>query len=133
MGTVKCLVYIGLPTNPQFLGSQTPEDIAKVIRRSKGPSGENSEYLFMLESALEGLGEGSGDEHVSLLASRVRAVKAGERAKGTGADSPESQAGVRAAWVIGDGAASETVSDKLDRMHSHMGCSHKMQEETEKR
>ena len=66
------MVYIGLPTNPQFLGPQDPGDIARVIVSSRGPSGENAEYLFMLESALEGLGESSGDEHVKDLAVRVR-------------------------------------------------------------
>lgn len=48
--------------------------MARVIARSVGPSGRNSEYLFMLEEALEGLGEGSGDGHVEDLARRVRVM-----------------------------------------------------------
>lgn len=51
--------------------------MAGVIWRSRGPSGENREYLFMLEKALTELGEGVGDEHVEDLARRVREV--GER------------------------------------------------------
>lgn len=75
--TIKnCIVYIGLPTNPQFLGAQDPQDVANVIQRSHGPSGENAEYLFMLESALEELTEDSRDEHVQDLARRVRALQA---------------------------------------------------------
>ena len=66
------MVYIGLPSNPQFLGKQDPQDVAEVITRSTGPSGTNSEYLFMLEEALEGLAPESGDGHVKDLALRVR-------------------------------------------------------------
>lgn len=65
-----CMVYIGLPSNPQFLGVQTQEEVAGVIARSEGPSGRNDEYLFMLERALRELGE--EDEHVGDLARRVR-------------------------------------------------------------
>ena len=66
------MVYIGLPSNPQFLGPQDPRDVAEVIASSVGPSGPNFEYLSMLEHALEGLGDGSEDEHVKDLAARVR-------------------------------------------------------------
>ncbi|KAK5172238.1 uncharacterized protein LTR77_003876 [Saxophila tyrrhenica] len=52
---IKCLVYIGLPDNPQFLGVQEPQALAEHIVQSRGPSGENVEYLFMLEEGLEGL------------------------------------------------------------------------------
>lgn len=75
---IHCLVYIGLPNNPQFLGVQEPGQLARHIWRSRGPSGQNSEYLFMLEEALEGLGKESGDKHVEDLARRVRALAAKE-------------------------------------------------------
>lgn len=48
--------------------------MSAVIAAGKGPSGENAEYLFMLEDALESLGPGSGDRHVSGLSARVRAL-----------------------------------------------------------
>ncbi|KAL8750350.1 MAG: hypothetical protein Q9184_006454 [Pyrenodesmia sp. 2 TL-2023] len=70
----RCMVYIGLPKNPQFLGVQEMDDLAGVIWRSRGPSGENREYLFMLEEALGELGEGARDEHVEELARRVREI-----------------------------------------------------------
>lgn len=38
---IKCLVYIGLPDNPQFLGPQDPQVLAEHIVQSRGPSGEN--------------------------------------------------------------------------------------------
>lgn len=68
------LLYIGLPTNPNFLGVLHPRDVSAVIASSKGPSGENAEYLFMLEDALENLGLGSEDRHVRGLGARVRAL-----------------------------------------------------------
>lgn len=74
--TIKCLVYIGLPDNPQFLGPQDPQALAEHIVKSRGPSGENKDYLYQLEEALNGLSPESGDEHVSDLARRCRDVEA---------------------------------------------------------
>ncbi|KAF2204628.1 ChaC-like protein [Delitschia confertaspora ATCC 74209] len=73
-----CLVYIGLPENPQFTGPQDPEELARHILRSRGPSGENKEYLYMLEKSLSELGRGSGDAHVSDLAQRAKEIEARE-------------------------------------------------------
>ncbi|KAL8737132.1 MAG: hypothetical protein Q9190_008149, partial [Brigantiaea leucoxantha] len=70
----RCMVYIGLPSNPQFVGVQDADELARHIWSSRGPSGENREYLFMLEKALKGLGEKAGDEHVQDLAGRVRKI-----------------------------------------------------------
>lgn len=72
---IECLVYIGLPDNPQFLGPQEPEALARHIVKSRGPSGENKDYLYQLETALVGLSEESGDEHVSDLARRCRQIE----------------------------------------------------------
>ncbi|KAF1817956.1 ChaC-like protein [Dissoconium aciculare CBS 342.82] len=72
---IKCLVYIGLPTNPQFLGPQDPQALAEHIVASRGPSGENRDYLYELETALNELSPESGDEHVSDLARRCREVE----------------------------------------------------------
>ena len=73
---IKCLVYIGLPDNPQFLGPQDPQALAEKIVQSRGPSGENKEYLYQLEEALRGLSEESADEHVFDLARRCREIEA---------------------------------------------------------
>jgi glutathione-specific gamma-glutamylcyclotransferase len=69
-------VYIGLPENPQFLGPQDPDALARHILKSKGPSGENREYLFLLEKGLLELGMGSGDAHVSDLVRRCKEIEA---------------------------------------------------------
>jgi cation transport regulator ChaC len=76
---IRCRVYVGLPENAQFVGVQQPQALAEHIWRSRGPSGENGEYLLMLEQALGGLGPGSADVHVSDLADRVRALAASAR------------------------------------------------------
>jgi cation transport protein ChaC len=73
------MVYIGMPDNPQFLGALKPADVAKKINESRGPSGENREYLLQLEAALETLSPDSSDKHVSDLARRVRAIEPLER------------------------------------------------------
>lgn len=72
---IHCLVYIGLPTNPQYLGPQEPHALAEKIVRSRGPSGENREYLYQLEEALNGMGEVMVDEHVTDLARRCREIE----------------------------------------------------------
>ncbi|KAK2810125.1 hypothetical protein FQN49_008561, partial [Arthroderma sp. PD_2] len=75
---IKCLVYIGLPTNTQFLREpalREPDAVAKVIYASRGQSGENKDYLYSLETALEGLGLGSSDVHITDLVRRVKAIE----------------------------------------------------------
>jgi cation transport regulator ChaC len=74
MPDIHCLVYIGMPDNPQFLGALDPQSVAEKINESIGPSGENREYLLQLEEALLQLSRNSRDEHVSELARRVRTM-----------------------------------------------------------
>ena len=73
---ITCLVYVGLPNNPQFLGPQDPDQLARHIIKSRGPSGENKEYLYNLAVALGALSSEAGveieDEHISDLARRAR-------------------------------------------------------------
>ncbi|OQD78836.1 hypothetical protein PENANT_c077G10277 [Penicillium antarcticum] len=74
-----CMVYIGQPSNPQFLreaARREPQDVAQVISAGHGLSGKNTEYLFLLEKALEGLGLGTADVHVTDLVKRVKAIEA---------------------------------------------------------
>lgn len=99
---IKCLVYIGLPENPQFVGPQDPQKLAEHIVRSRGPSGENTEYVYMLEEALEQLRKDTGtegeiDEHVVDLARRVR--EAERKLKGGQSDNVVGRKGEQ-----GDGA-----------------------------
>ena len=70
--SIHTTVYIGTPDNPQFMGPQDPQKLAEHISTSRGPSGENKEYLFIMEQCLNELCPESGDEHVQDLARRVR-------------------------------------------------------------
>jgi len=79
--TIRTMVYIGTPENPQFLGPQDPQVLAERIHRSVGPAGPNKEYLWALEMALEELDPSSGDEHVTNLADRLRKLEAAIHAK----------------------------------------------------
>ena len=74
--TIRTLVYIGTPDNEQFVGPQDPDKLARHILNSQGPSGLNKDYLYGLDTALQELSPESGDEHVSDLATRVRALEA---------------------------------------------------------
>lgn len=72
--SINTLVYIGLPSNPQFLGPQDPDALARHILKSRGPSGENTEYLYQLEEALNELGDESRDTHISDLVRRCKKI-----------------------------------------------------------
>ena len=79
--SIVCMVYIGQPSNPQFLrdpARRDPQDVAQVISSSSGLSGKNSEYLFLLEKALESIGLGTADVHVTDLVRRVQAIQLGQ-------------------------------------------------------
>lgn len=79
---ITCMVYIGQPTNPQFLREHEERDaeqVAQVISDSQGKSGKNTEYLYLLEKALEGIGLGTADVHVTDLVKRVKAIKADDQ------------------------------------------------------
>lgn len=106
-------MYIGLPTNPQFLGPQEPEELAKRILQSRGPSGENREYLYLLERGLLELSGESGDSHVSDLVVRCRRLEQEEgKAK--------------------EGESKNVEGQKGEGEHLHRAGSTEEQEEVEK-
>lgn len=53
--------------------------LASHILKSKGPSGENKEYLYLLEKSLLELSKDSGDAHVSDLVMRAKSIEAGAK------------------------------------------------------
>jgi cation transport protein ChaC len=70
-GSVRALVYVAGPANPNYLGPATPAAIAEQVRRAEGPSGSNRAYVLHLAEALRVLR--ADDPHVFDLAARVRA------------------------------------------------------------
>ncbi|MEZ4458577.1 MAG: gamma-glutamylcyclotransferase [bacterium] len=68
--TPKALVYIATPDNPEFLGPDTLENMARQIMSSQGPSGPNLEYLLNLHRAL--VSYGIHDSHIEELVEATR-------------------------------------------------------------
>ncbi len=67
--SVRALVYMATPSNPNWLGEAPLEQIAEQVLRSHGPSGSNVEYVLRLAEALVEMG--AHDEHVMALAKLV--------------------------------------------------------------
>ena len=66
---VEALVYIAGPENPNYLGPASIEVIAEQVISSRGPSGDNLEYVLRLADALTDMG--ADDPHVTELAQRL--------------------------------------------------------------
>lgn len=60
--TFKALVYVATPANPEYLGPAPAQAIARQILSSRGPSGDNLEYLLNLHKALQH--QGIKDNHI---------------------------------------------------------------------
>ena len=76
---IPCVVYIGTPENEAFVGPvQTPEQLAAHILASKGPSGENKEYLYKLHDALIELSPDAHDHHIQDLVRIANQLEAKE-------------------------------------------------------
>ena len=71
--TVAGLLYIATPANPYFVGPEPLEMTADVVQRSRGPSGNNVDYVLELERTLAAMG--AADPEVSAIAERVRAAR----------------------------------------------------------
>lgn len=63
-------VYVATADNPHFTGGESEEEIAEVVRRSRGPSGCNVEYVLHLAQALREMQV--EDEHVATLAALLQ-------------------------------------------------------------
>lgn len=62
-------VYIATECNEEFLGDAPMAEIARQIAYSRGPSGENSDYLLQLAKAVRDMGV--HDDHLFDLEKRV--------------------------------------------------------------
>ncbi|EWC46328.1 hypothetical protein DRE_04499 [Drechslerella stenobrocha 248] len=73
---IPAILYIGTPDNPQFVGPpKSTRALAQHILDSRGPSGENKEYLYNLYTALEQLAPDAHDSHVSELATTAAEIE----------------------------------------------------------
>jgi cation transport protein ChaC len=80
------MITAGTPENPQFVprnGAVPGEsDLAVHIFKSRGPSGENKDYLYQLHHALEDLCPESKDNHVRSLFRKVCILEAEAKLSG---------------------------------------------------
>ena len=67
---MRALVYVAGPSNSDYAGVTSEREIARRVVASRGPSGENAEYVLKLAAALELLG--AHDAHVAEVAMWVR-------------------------------------------------------------
>jgi len=67
------LVYIAPTDNAAYLGPASEREIAEHILRSSGPSGPNSEYVFLLAKALRDMNE--FDQHVFKIESFLKELE----------------------------------------------------------
>lgn len=66
------VMYLATEDNPNYAGPAPLHEIAAQVRRSRGPSGPNAEYVLRLAQALRAMGVGDDeDAHVFELAARV--------------------------------------------------------------
>ncbi len=54
------VIYIATPGNPNYLGPAPLDDIAAQVRRSRGPSGHNIEYVTRLAQSLRQMNADDG-------------------------------------------------------------------------
>lgn len=69
---IESMIYIGTIDNESFIGPEYIEETAKKIKVSKGPSGENSEYLEELTAAVRLLHAGARDYYLEDLVKLVQ-------------------------------------------------------------
>jgi len=90
---VACVVYIARPDNPNYVGPAPLSEIAHIVRRSRGPSGDNREYVLKLATALAEMGV--RDSHIDALAALVAADEPSQSEPGATApavdDAPTAQ------------------------------------------
>lgn len=66
------IVFVADESNENFLGEAPLSAIVEQVRRSRGPSGENSEYVLELSRALRALD--ARDDHIDAIAAALEAL-----------------------------------------------------------
>ena len=66
---IRAFTYVAGPGNPNFLGPEPLEAMASQIRRARGKSGANVDYVLRLAAALREID--GADPHVQTLADRL--------------------------------------------------------------
>lgn len=79
---IDILLYIGTKDNPSYAGHISDLNvIAKQIFHSRGPSGDNREYVYRLAEAMRKLYPNERDEHLFTLESILKKMEAMQKLK----------------------------------------------------
>lgn len=70
--TARARTYVATAANPHFVGPEPLDATAEIVRRARGPSGDNVTYVVALAAALAALG--APDAEVDALAARLDAA-----------------------------------------------------------
>jgi len=104
---ITAILYVGTPDNPQFVGPPaSPTVLAQHILNSRGPSGENKEYLYKLQEALEELAPEAHDDHVKELCDIAMQIEEGRVVERLGGGREEEESEV-------ERLATERLEDKV--------------------
>lgn len=71
------ITYVATPRNRNYLGPAPLDEIAAQVRRSRGPSGANLEYVLRLAACLRDMAQ--EDPHVFALEALLREERGAER------------------------------------------------------
>ncbi|KAK3926919.1 Putative glutathione-specific gamma-glutamylcyclotransferase 2 [Frankliniella fusca] len=74
-GPFDLVIYVGLDTNPWYVGPLSIEDMACRIVNARGPSGANREYLYNLANAMRDIAPEEEDEHLFSLEAAVKELE----------------------------------------------------------
>lgn len=68
----KLVIYVGLDTNPWYVGPLSTEEMARRIVNARGNSGPNREYLYNLANTMRDIAPDEEDEHLFTLEAAVK-------------------------------------------------------------
>ncbi|XP_026293362.1 putative glutathione-specific gamma-glutamylcyclotransferase 2 [Frankliniella occidentalis] len=69
------VIYVGLDTNPWYVGPLSIEDMARRIVNARGNSGANREYLYNLANSMRDIAPEEEDEHLFSLEAAVKELE----------------------------------------------------------
>lgn len=69
------VIYVGLDTNPWYVGPLSTDEMARRILNARGNSGSNREYLYNLANSMRDIAPNEEDEHLFALEAAVKELE----------------------------------------------------------
>lgn len=77
------VIYVGLDTNPWFVGPLSIEEMSRLIITARGPSGSNREYLYNLANSMRDIAPDVEDDHLFGLEASVKELESSHQSAST--------------------------------------------------